>query len=93
MNANYKLTDFKTSTAFCTNSKGLTRELTFMNIISVKLCIILIDDNYAQFRGYIDRIDLISRKNWQKYASLELYHDPWTGKIHTFLDLIPSSLN
>lgn len=50
---------------------GKSYLLTSLRIISKDKILILVDDNFAKYRGYIDRIDLL-----RKTDQLRLLHDP-----------------
>jgi len=90
----YKSADIVTSTEIHTNKKGITKALTVVTIAPNNIILILINDQFAQFGGYKDRETLLKLMNWQPfYIAMELYFDPVTGKIKTFQDTIPSTLN
>jgi len=94
MTNQFKLTDIRTYTEAQTNSKGQKRALTIVYIAPVGIKLILINDAYAQLKGYKDRETLIKCMNWAPvYITMELYINTVTGKVQTFQDTIPDYLN
>ena len=90
----YKLTDMEAHTELCMNRQGLIKELTVIMIKSDSTKLILINDSFAEFKGFKNRDELVTFMGWGAiYRALELYYNPVIGKVQTFQDTIPASLN
>jgi hypothetical protein len=80
----YNRSDIRSSKSWIRDSRGQKRLLKFKHLLSTGKYLILINNDYAKYLGYLNLAALLIEKGLTG-INYPIYHDPEQGKIFKFV--------